>query len=136
MNRRSFLLYTVAASVTAVGLRAENLYMPAKKPKVFTADLNSELRELNDSKIAENVVVVRMKEGNEPGSFIALSSKCTHRGCKVKFDKELNHFKCPCHKSEFGTDGEVVKGPAKKALQKYTVTIEGNTLTVKTDAGE
>jgi cytochrome b6-f complex iron-sulfur subunit len=44
----------------------------------------------------------------------AVSIVCTHLGCVVKTDPK--GFHCPCHGSEFGPDGSVVKGPAPKAL--------------------
>jgi cytochrome b6-f complex iron-sulfur subunit len=44
----------------------------------------------------------------------ALSTVCTHLGCIVK--QEENGFQCPCHGSRFARDGEVIKGPAPKAL--------------------
>ncbi len=132
MNRRSFLFYTIAATITT-GLRAENIFASVEKSDNFSADLSKELTELGSSKIANQIIVVRLKESNNPESFIALSSKCTHRGCKVAFKADLNKFQCPCHKSEYDTNGNVIKGPAKKALQKYTVNIKDSILTVVTD---
>lgn len=44
----------------------------------------------------------------------AVSIVCTHLGCIVKTDS--GGFHCPCHGSEFGPDGTVIKGPAPKAL--------------------
>lgn len=132
MNRRSFLFYSVTAGI-ATCLKAENIFIPAKEPDILTVDLNSELTESGSNKATKKIIVVRIKEGNEPDSFTALSRKCTHRGCKISFNKELNHFRCPCHKSEFALNGEVLKGPAQKALQKYTVIIKDNTLTVNVE---
>jgi cytochrome b6-f complex iron-sulfur subunit len=44
----------------------------------------------------------------------AVSIVCTHLGCVVK--TASGGFHCPCHGSQFGADGSVVKGPAPKAL--------------------
>jgi cytochrome b6-f complex iron-sulfur subunit len=44
----------------------------------------------------------------------AISSICTHLGCIVaQID---NGFLCPCHGSKYDADGNVVAGPAPRAL--------------------
>jgi cytochrome b6-f complex iron-sulfur subunit len=50
----------------------------------------------------------------------ALSLICTHLGCIVSRTKE--GFACPCHGSAFGAEGEVVAGPAPRALRWFEVT--------------
>lgn len=44
----------------------------------------------------------------------AISTICTHLGCVVKPNAE--GFECPCHGSRFDPAGDVVKGPAPRAL--------------------
>ncbi len=47
----------------------------------------------------------------------ALSRKCTHLGCKLNYHEHKDILECPCHQSRFDVEtGEVVKGPAQKAL--------------------
>ena len=46
----------------------------------------------------------------------ALSLVCTHLGCIVKEDGR-GSYKCPCHGSVFGPNGEVKAGPAPRALK-------------------
>jgi cytochrome b6-f complex iron-sulfur subunit len=46
--------------------------------------------------------------------FSALSLVCPHLGCTV--DPQPGGFICPCHGSRFGLQGQVVHGPAGKAL--------------------
>ena len=55
------------------------------------------------------MAIVRDAEG-----LYAISTVCTHLGCIVKRTQE--GFECPCHGSRFGDDGQVVRGPAPKAL--------------------
>ena len=52
--------------------------------------------------------------------LFALSSVCTHKGCKVRVADDLSFF-CKCHKSEFDKDGRVTKGPAKRDLPRMPV---------------
>lgn len=50
----------------------------------------------------------------------AMSSICTHRGCKVKLQDDQSYH-CFCHGSRYDPDGHVVKGPAKRDLPRLAV---------------
>lgn len=52
--------------------------------------------------------------------WIILSAICTHLKCKIEYDPEGDKFKCPCHKSEFSLEGEVLRKPARKKLPSYS----------------
>lgn len=134
MNRRSFLFYSIATAVTG-GLSTQLALASPLKSDAITIDLSKDLTSVGDSKKIQKTIVVRTAEGNEPGSFVALSGKCTHRGCKVSYKAEQKRFECPCHGSMYSIEGEVIHGPAKKALTKYTVSINSNTLTVNKGEG-
>lgn len=56
-----------------------------------------------------NLVLFHDGEG-----FYAISSTCTHLGCTVARTRE--GFGCPCHGSRFDAEGNVVGGPAPRAL--------------------
>ena len=65
------------------------------------------------------------------GTYLAYSAVCTHEGCTVGYDPGVNQFACPCHGARFdGASGDVVRGPARDPLQKYTVAESGGTLYV------
>lgn len=70
-----------------------------------------------------NVAIFRDAEG-----VYAISLVCTHLGCIVKAGS--NGFECPCHGSRFNSRGEVVGGPAPKALPWHPVTVEGSELLI------
>jgi Rieske Fe-S protein len=50
-----------------------------------------------------------------------VSRTCTHLGCRLNFKEKENVLECPCHQSRFSTAGNVLKGPAKKPLNRYAV---------------
>ena len=54
---------------------------------------------------------------NQEGNFVALSSRCTHQACRVK--PARGFIICPCHGSTYDLAGNVVRGPARRALASY-----------------
>jgi nucleotide-binding universal stress UspA family protein/nitrite reductase/ring-hydroxylating ferredoxin subunit len=50
------------------------------------------------------------------GELHLFSAKCTHLGCTVGWNAGDGVFACPCHGSRYGPNGEVVQGPAVRAL--------------------
>ncbi len=52
------------------------------------------------------------------GVLHAVSSVCTHMGCRVAFNSAQTSWDCPCHGSRFSIDGEVLDGPAINPLDR------------------
>jgi cytochrome b6-f complex iron-sulfur subunit len=75
-----------------------------------------------------SVAVFRSAEG-----VYAVSTICTHLGCVVK--PNPGGFECPCHGSQFASDGQVKKGPAPRPLPWLKVTLSGGTVTVDEGTG-
>lgn len=74
---------------------------------------------------AGNVLVARTAQD----TFSALSSICTHETCNVSAWSSPM-FVCPCHGSEYATDGTVVRGPASRNLTKFGTSLANNVLTI------
>ena len=53
---------------------------------------------------------------DEAGEMHVMSARCTHLGCTVAWSAAVRLFECPCHGSRFSPTGEVVNGPATRAL--------------------
>lgn len=45
-----------------------------------------------------------------------LNAICTHLGCVVPWNASENKFICPCHGSQYNSQGKVVRGPAPLSL--------------------
>ncbi|NET01800.1 MAG: Rieske (2Fe-2S) protein [Sphaerospermopsis sp. SIO1G2] len=73
------------------------------------------------------VLVIGTSKSKE---LIAVNPICPHLGCFVDWEAEENIFLCPCHASEFTTEGKVQYGPATKSLSSYKTKIEKNTVMV------
>jgi glycine/D-amino acid oxidase-like deaminating enzyme/nitrite reductase/ring-hydroxylating ferredoxin subunit len=64
---------------------------------------------------------VRGKKGvfrAENGTLHAVSLRCTHMGCLVRYNAAERSWDCPCHGSRFGVDGTVLEGPAVAPLER------------------
>ncbi len=55
------------------------------------------------------------------GKVHAVSVTCTHLGCTVKWNPAETSWDCPCHGSRFTTRGEIIEGPATRALEQIPV---------------
>jgi len=101
--------------------------------------------------ISRRTVFVRNngKLGNDP-SFTIMSSRCTHVGCPTQPNGPLftdqrklvrsasgevslvpaqpGGFGCPCHGSQFDTEGNRTAGPAPRALDRYQFSVRNGRL--------
>lgn len=60
--------------------------------------------------------------------LIAVSSRCTHRGCEV--NARSTNFLCPCHDSQFEFNGDLKLGPATRALDRFMLESDGTEVTI------
>lgn len=47
-------------------------------------------------------------------TVLAVSSKCTHRGCQVGWDASDTQFQCPCHGAAFAATGKNLHGTLRR----------------------
>jgi Rieske Fe-S protein len=58
--------------------------------------------------------------------FVALSSRCMHLGCPVRYTPAAQRFICPCHGGVYDFRGMVAGGPPVRPLDRfYTRVVNG-----------
>ena len=85
-------------------------------------------REDGYSQVVERQVVFLVRAGT---SVTALSSTCTHLGCRVSWNADEQVLKCPCHGGVFDKNGAVKSGPPPQALAKLPARIDGEQVLVE-----
>jgi Rieske Fe-S protein len=63
-------------------------------------------------------------------TFIAISTRCAHLGCPVKFVTVANNFICPCHGGVYDFEGKVLGGPPVRPLDRFQTRVRGGQVQV------
>lgn len=58
---------------------------------------------------------------DDEGAVHAVSLRCTHLGCLLRFNGAETSWDCACHGSRFDVDGTVLEGPAVRPLPRKEV---------------
>jgi menaquinol-cytochrome c reductase iron-sulfur subunit len=53
------------------------------------------------------------------GTYVALSTRCAHVGCPVKFVEAAGNFICPCHGGVYDFQGKEIGGPPVRPLDRF-----------------
>ncbi len=143
MERRTFL----KSSCNACLLVATGFLAPALSGcgpgayQVFNTEIKDDLVTVPADSFAKGPLVLVRPKGwyysialrkKEDNTYSALLLKCTHQDNQLT--AASNGYSCSLHGSAFNTQGQVVKGPAEKALKTYPVTIETNSIIIHTKA--
>ena len=132
VDRRTFARRAVAAIGAAIGAvfgipAAATMLDPAlrsKQARWTPVGTLSTLKEAQPQRVTYEVAVgwekrevpiYLIRTGQD---VLALSAKCTHAGCRVRYADKTDQFKCPCHGGIFSSTGEVVDGPPPRPLDR------------------
>ena len=66
----------------------------------------------------------------DPNTYIAISTRCAHLGCPVRFVRAAGNFICPCHGGVYDFEGQVIGGPPVRPLDRFQTRVSGDTLEV------
>jgi cytochrome b6-f complex iron-sulfur subunit len=135
MKRKEFLS---TLGFTAAGVLCAQCFDGCQSPTDFsgptnvdftldlTSSANHALTVAGGSVYKDGLVVAR----TIAGTYVAVSSACTHAGVTVDFDAAGNRFHCASHGSNFALDGSVINGPAGTPLRRYNTSLSGSSLRV------
>lgn len=65
------------------------------------------------------------KYNEEPNDIIAVSTRCAHLGCPVRFVQAAQNFICPCHGGVYDFEGKRLGGPPVRPLDRFQTRVRG-----------
>ena len=89
----------------------------------FTADTKSLL--VRDKQLEFDILLMKINET----TYRALYMQCTHQGCELQPNKMS--LVCPCHGSEFTTDGKVQSPPADQDLKQFKIITDSENIYIE-----
>ncbi len=67
---------------------------------------------------------------NADQPYVAMSTRCAHLGCPVRYVQASRRFICPCHGGVYGFQGEVEGGPPVRPLDRFYTKVEAGRVLV------
>ena len=67
---------------------------------------------------------------NQPWPYVAITTRCAHLGCPVRFIEAARSFICPCHGGTYNFDGEVTGGPPVRPLDRFETKVDNGRVLV------
>ncbi len=66
--------------------------------------------------------------GRDAGGLYAMTSICTHEGCDISQEGEIQGavIICHCHGARFDSAGSVLQGPARSPLRHFLVEVDAS----------
>ena len=97
-------------------------------PKVIT--LVPEAAEAGKATIYVRKTDPARDEKNKDQPYVAISTRCAHLGCPVRYVSASQRFICPCHGGVYGFQGEVDGGPPVRPLDRFYTKVENGRVLV------
>jgi Rieske Fe-S protein len=120
-SKRSFLksMASILAGVASLGVlfglgRFLSFNRGETRKREFSKNILENLQAGDPSHIQDADAWAVKSQGKE--GIVYLDDRCTHLGCRYKWNTEKGVFLCPCHGSEFDLDGKMKHGPAVRDL--------------------
>jgi Rieske Fe-S protein len=130
------LLPVVGFAVAPILETPEETWVGVGDPDEFTVDTYKAVIKAERSGIGEagkTTVYVRKGStdlGEDPNEFVAISTRCAHLGCPVRFIAAAGIFSCPCHGGAYDFEGKVIGGPPVRPLDRFQTRVESGEVQV------
>jgi len=127
INRREFLNLAWLASLGFLTLNVAGVTylftMPRFKAGEFggTVDVGTVSTLPEAGSAPENLPKAKIWLSNTEDGVIALYKVCTHLGCLYNWNNQEVKFICPCHGSQFQANGQYIRGPAPRSLDRFAI---------------
>jgi menaquinol-cytochrome c reductase iron-sulfur subunit len=69
-------------------------------------------------------------KGKKPMPYVAISTRCAHLGCPVRYIVASQRFVCPCHGGIYDDKGAVAGGPPVRPLDRFYTRVRGGRVEV------
>jgi menaquinol-cytochrome c reductase iron-sulfur subunit len=129
-------LPTVGFALAPIFDRPEEMWEGVGHPDDFTADTYRQavitiVENVGDS--GKTTVYIRRGSPDldeDPASFIAISTRCAHLGCPVRYIQASQKFVCPCHGGVYDSQGKVQGGPPVRPLDRFETRVRNRRVEV------
>lgn len=62
----------------------------------------------------------------DPDEYLAVSTRCAHLGCPVRFVQAAKNFICPCHGGVYDFEGKRIGGPPVRPLDRFQTRVRND----------
>ena len=125
----AFILPSVGFALGPVFEKVEERWEPVGPPEQFSTDtyvpkvitLVPEIGETGKSTVYIRAYnpEIDTEPRDQYNGWIALSTRCMHLGCPVRFVQASARFICPCHGGVYDISGQVAGGPPVRPLDRF-----------------
>jgi Rieske Fe-S protein len=110
--------------------KVEEVWQDVGPPDIFSADNYTPIIiTLNSTAGEAGKTTAYVRKGNtdlgeRASEFIAISTRCAHLGCPVRWVEPAQRFVCPCHGGVYNARGEVEGGPPVRPLDRFETRVQ------------
>ncbi len=133
-SRRAFVAVTAAAGACYAAALGYPIYRYLASPVEMAASQSAvtEILLKDAHKLPDNSALM-FKFGTTPallihhktGEWVAFDAVCTHLGCTVEFQPDMNRIHCACHGGVYNSyTGLNESGPPPRPLKRYKVAMK------------